>query len=142
MNTHQIIDVAYVTKRVNSDYYNKVNLPMPERPRNPSCDKRFTQYAHIADIKPDVYAQFQEAKRAYDLAKAEYDAALKAYNQESQRLEAEFWHDAAIACRVENHPKLGKLQHLAYEFGHSHGYATMWEYFSEMSDLLKDSSKN
>jgi hypothetical protein len=137
MNNNQTLTISEMNERVCNNYY-RCNTPVRVYPcNNPDKSSRWKNVT-MSQLSFADFQVYQVEKEKFTKALAEYEADLKEYQRENNRLEQEFWHDAAVACGVADHPKLGKLRCLAYEFGHSYGYGEMWRYFNEMAELLTD----
>ena len=67
----------------------------------------------------------------------EYTEYLKNYNKdEKDRYEA-FVNDLYDEFDVQNNPKKELLYAKAYEMGHSSGFSEIYNYFSELVDLIR-----
>jgi len=60
-----------------------------------------------------------------------------AYNKITSELEAQFRKDLEEEFGVINHPKASKLFSTAWNYGHSTGYAEVYNYYSSLVDLIK-----
>lgn len=67
-----------------------------------------------------------------------YQAARRAYNEEVARRRAEF---AEGLCKDEgldpNSTKVVRMFELAWNYGHSHGFSSVRDYFYDMADLVR-----
>lgn len=61
---------------------------------------------------------------------------MDAYREESRRLEQQFRRDAIEAAGLKDHPKAKAAYGLAWEYGHSAGYAEVYYYLLDLADLL------
>jgi hypothetical protein len=133
----QIVTIADMYDRVSTGYY-RCKVPICEYPRNDPDKSSLWQNVKMSDLTITDFDLYKAQKQAFQNDMARYEDSLSAYRREHDRLAEQFWHDAAIACGVANHPKLGSLRYIAYDFGHANGYGDMWRYFNEISVLLKD----
>ena len=114
----------------------------------------FTKYTSkiVVPSKPAMPADLRKTASmmsgpqiaALPTIKSEYEGALAAWNRavesrqyDDQRLYNEFRNDLAIENGMEYHPKKDKLFELAWEFGHSAGYAEVASYYERLVGLLK-----
>lgn len=123
------------------EYYQKVTLPWPSK----STFFRYNVFdgpnvlgtgLTEAQVKPlmKITPTAQCVKYTLD---DEYNAARKAFKDEETRLYNEFVQDAFEECGVTGHPKADKAMSIAWERVHSEGYASVYEFFEELSELLK-----
>lgn len=80
---------------------------------------------------PDGVQEIVEDKEAYN-------AALKVYRQEDQRLYAAFREEVLEENGILNHPKADKVFSMAWEDGHSSGYDEVACYVDKYTDLVRD----
>lgn len=59
------------------------------------------------------------------------------YQDCEQRKMDEFIHDLYEEFEVTDNPKVHKVYELAWEYGHSSGLSSVYNYFSELVDLIK-----
>ena len=67
-----------------------------------------------------------------------YDAAMKVYRAEDNRLFNQFKEDVLEENGLTNHPKAMKVFALAWEEGHSSGYENVAYYVDKYADLVRD----
>lgn len=123
------------------NYYATATLPWPSRsafvrynvfdgPNILSTGLPEAQVKQLMKINPT-------AQYATYVMDDKYNAARKAYKDEETRLFNEFVQDAFEECGVTNHPKADKAMSIAWEHAHSEGYASVYEFFEELCELLK-----
>ena len=66
-----------------------------------------------------------------------WKAARTAYNDRSNVLEHQFKLDLIAEFGLTNNPKAEKCFALAWNYGHSAGYSEVYNYFSELVELIK-----
>lgn len=69
---------------------------------------------------------------------AAFNAAKVAYSLETARLERQFKEDLFIELNIVGNPKADKLYSIAWQHGHSSGYAEVLSYAWDLVDLIKD----
>lgn len=68
----------------------------------------------------------------------DYRLRAQLYQAERFDLQDQFAADALEEVGLTGHPKAAKVYALAYEYGHSSGYADVYNYLVELSDLVRD----
>lgn len=68
---------------------------------------------------------------------AAYKEALHNYRREQSRIEELFQDCLYEEFGVVDNPKKDKCMSLAWSMGHSSGYNEVWNYFSELVELIK-----
>lgn len=116
-------------------YYRTVIAEYPDR-------YKFKQKL-VDDINntPMTAAQREAALARVDAAVTEwFKEAIKPYQEESGRLEQEFWDD----CREElgygdmlTPAGLSALEYYAYEKGHAHGFSSVYDELTSVVNLMK-----
>lgn len=72
------------------------------------------------------YSSFKKDKEAY-----------RAYYEREEQIFDLFWSDAFEYCGVsEGHPKSELAKSLAWSYGHSNGFSSVFEYFCDLSEFL------
>lgn len=66
-----------------------------------------------------------------------YKDSINEYRKKQQELITKFHDDLFQELGISNHPKRGKLYDLAWSYGHSEGFRSVFEYASELSELLE-----
>lgn len=61
---------------------------------------------------------------------------MDAYQKEIRRLDEMFRRDAIEQANLKDHPKAKAAYGLAWEYGHSAGYAEVYYYLLDLADLL------
>lgn len=110
------------TKIKNGDYENK--LPYPRKPNG----------GIVLNAKDT--AAFLKAFKAYDAALVDYHAAREAYIVENGQIYAQFKADVLAELGLTDHPKAEKLFGMAWDRGHSEGYASVLSVAEDYADLL------
>jgi hypothetical protein len=88
-------------------------------------------------------ADFKAARNKYNEAEGLaatglWQAKTKAYNDENNRLYAQFKKDLFAYLEITDHPKAEKLFALAWSHGHASGYSEVAVYADEFVELLRD----
>lgn len=78
----------------------------------------FSKYKNSKD-----YGEYQSTER-------------KGYYTEQARLEQLFYDDCAAFFGYENNPKRGQLESIAYTHGHLSGYSEVFNWLSELEELI------
>lgn len=68
--------------------------------------------------------------------KEDYAAGMKAYHEETWRLEAQLKTDLEQEFGTAGNPKADKLWAKAWEMGHSSGYSEVANYYSDLYELI------
>jgi hypothetical protein len=76
------------------------------------------------------------------LDEVSYNAHMKHYHEERQRLENEFREDLIDKYKMTNHPKANKLFDKAWEYGESSGLWEVEDYFMSIIELFQDNETN
>jgi len=79
---------------------------------------------------------YSDALILWEDSKAGYDEQMKIYRDESDKRSSEFINDLFEEFGVVGNPKADKCFSIAYEMGHSSGYQEVWNYFSELVELI------
>lgn len=69
-------------------------------------------------------------------SKEEFRKQAEIYRAEEKRLKEVFHDDLKKEAGTEGHPKESDLWHLAWEYGHAHGYSEIAIYYNELAILL------
>ena len=69
---------------------------------------------------------------------AQDPAMYREYQQEESRLVTQFKLDACKELGIEGHPKGCRAVELAWDYGHSSGLREVFNYLTDLSDLMKD----
>lgn len=86
-----------------------------------------------AEFKPIVEIMKTELAELEEKQKSLKDS----YYKESQEKQAEFKADLEEYFDIQNNPKKDKLYAKACELGHSYGYSEIYNYYSDLVDLIK-----
>ncbi len=126
------------------EYYEKPQLPYPKK-------EDYTTY-YVYDRGKVVWEGFHSNSKARDVATRAYpnaviqkvvnEEAYKAhkiqYGEEVHKLQEEFINDLFREFGVEDNSKRETAYALAYEYGHASGYSEVYNYFSDLVNLIKD----
>lgn len=110
----------------------KNSLPWPSRNQiyklmnKPSKDLTAEELNRIVTYKKDQ-----------ETIEQEYRDARLLYNSEEARLDRLFFDDLAAEFGVTGHPKLAKLERLAWDHGHASGLNEVASYYSDYVELIK-----
>ena len=108
-----------------SKYQNKMTYPV--RPKKPLLSRDHTSE------DAELYASYL---KNWEKEMVEWDEKLQAYNKETNRLMAEFKHDALDDVGLLNHPKADKIYAKAWEDGHASGLYSVYQELCELAELF------
>lgn len=121
MNTYQ--------KFLAGEYTNKATYP--SKPAEPAVLRK-----RAKELTDDEVATLGEVSRAYDEAKATYEADRRNYGTESGRLTTLLQADLEAEYGVTGHPKANLLWEKAYDRGHSAGMGEVINVWTDLVDLI------
>lgn len=107
-------------------------LEYPTRPKEPAVLRKA-----VKELSDDELQAAIEEREAYRAALDANIAARAAYNSEENRLHAQFRADLEVEYEVVGHPKADKLFAMAWEEGHSSGFAEVALRYDELVGLIK-----
>lgn len=110
----------------------KNTLEYPARPTEPSVLRK-----RAKDLTSEELASLAEITRAYDDAKAAYEADRRAYGAESGRLNALLQADLEAEYGVTGHPKAELLWSKAYDRGHGSGMGDVINVWTDLVELIQ-----
>lgn len=87
--------------------------------------------------KSDLKKEYPNAVIQEVLDEVAYNALRDVYNNEKNKLEAEFVNDLFEMYGVSDNPKRGAAYAIAYEYGHAYGFSEVDSYFSNIITLIK-----
>lgn len=121
--------MTVVIKIENGEYKSKVKYPS----RVNEKEVRSKVYESFVG----TYAQIEEeAKKQIAIAIEKNHAEMNAYRKSEDDGLKQFKEDLAEEFGVSSHPKKDKLYSLAWEYGHSSGLMEVYNYYSELVELL------
>ena len=107
--------------------------PYPTKPVEPAVLRK-----RARELTNDELTSLAEVTRAYDDAKAAYDAARREHGAESGRLTALLQADLEAEYGVTGHPKAELLWSKAYDRGHSSGMGEVISVWVDLVELIQD----
>jgi len=108
------------------DYKN--TTAYPTKPKKP--------YLHKDHSSCDVLKYFEKLKE-YESVMVEYAKGINIYQKKIDELYQKFMQDMFNEFGVSDNPKRGLLFSKAWEQGHSEGYESVYDSFSDMVDLIR-----
>lgn len=118
----------------NLSYYETPSIEYPKNmPSKAGVKKELaeTTVGTLKEIEEIIEAEYQKRY-------SEYMALRKKYNEELAELYQEFLKDLAEENGLTDHPKLEKLESMAYYRGHSGGLQEIRCVYEELMELIKD----
>lgn len=104
------------------------HLEYPDRPQKPILGRNPT----AAEAR-----EYATKLEEYENGMPAYRAAQDAYGQETQRLQAMFFQDAAEELGYEKNTKRSKLEGIAWQMGHSSGLSEVYGHLQDLCELIK-----
>jgi flagellar biosynthesis/type III secretory pathway protein FliH len=124
------------------NYYREISVSIPKQ------DDYMTIYYYrkgvMVGIKRQFDDDFQPPKNCVEekvLDEVSYNAHLKHYYEEQERLKNEFRQDLITEYNISNHPKANKIFNKAWELGYSNGYEEVEYFFQDLVELFRDDPK-
>lgn len=120
-------------------YYQATSVSMPKK------DDYMTIYYYRKGVMVGMKRQFDDDFKAPKncveekvLDEVSYNAHLKHYYEEQDKLKNEFREDLIAEYGMSNHLKANKIFDKAWELGHSKGLEQVEYYFQDFVDLFQD----
>jgi phosphomannomutase len=113
---------------MNFDDY-KNTMPYPAKLKKP--------YLPIRHSSSNVM-EYALALKNYELAMAEYNNERDIYHKKDVDLYKKFMQDMFNELGIADNPKRDRLFSIAWDLGHSAGYSEVYNYASELVDLIRD----
>ncbi len=113
---------------MNFDYY-KNTMPYPSKPNKP--------HLNISHTSQDVQ-QYAFALKQWESEMEIYRKEVDAYHKTDADLYVKFMQDMFNELDIAKNPKRDRLFSIAWDLGHSAGYSEVYNYASELVDLIRD----
>ena len=109
----------------------------PDLPKYPNHPKKYRHMINSRSTDAQIAAA-RELDSNYDVAEAQYKIDLAAYRDTMNKLEEDFWTKLETYYNVLtlSEAKRLTLRRLAYEYGHSAGYAEIVNYYDDLVELV------
>lgn len=122
------------------EYYNgadiqKPELNYPKKPARPNIKPNASSQEIMAYAGLVKEYEGKLAQHALDVAA--YNEARKPYNKMISDRAEEFKKDLFEECGVTDNPKADNAYSIAYEYGHSSGFAEIATHFFNIVELIK-----
>jgi hypothetical protein len=123
------------------DYYTSNPVPYPRK----QCFKRYNVFDRdkvlgLGLTQDEMGKMIEEHPNAtvssYDLDE-EFKSQMKAYRDGELALLEEFKADLFEEFGVTGNPKADKAYHIAWEHGHSSGFSEIYNFFSDLVELIQ-----
>lgn len=118
----------------------KSQIEVPKLPSKPSAPKLEPYCPNVDDLEAHKREidQYKVDIDEYIKDRAEYDNAMAARASDEVNLQNQFWEDAFKECRIsKDHPLAEGAKHLAWENGHSAGYAEVMCHLRDIARLIE-----
>ena len=124
------------------DIYDKIKAgeydlpPRPKRPKSVCVNGHYfaTTHSGTPNFCPVCGVPVKEQ---YEKETDRYYKEMKKYNRKVVEIRKNFKKDALTYCGLINHPKAERAFEMAWERGHSSGYAEVVHELEELADLLE-----
>ena len=110
----------------------KTKLKYPEKVEIPAILTK-----KVCDLARDEIRQIDTAMLQHEMAKEKYNAAVKAYHDDENRLMAIFQNDLEVEYGTVGNHRAGVLFGKAWELGHAHGLDQVHCHYADLVDLIR-----
>ena len=116
-----------ILENINNKYYITPYHDYPTRPSKPKGNVNSVSEAEI----------FIQKMKDYEEQIENYKSQLDLYHKDLNYLYKEFHEDLKREFGTENNPKEERLYEIAYSNGHSSGFYSVYNWYSELVELIE-----
>jgi len=114
-----------------NNYYERLKaIKYPDKPKRPTSPS-------ITSSTPEAFHQFGDELEAYNIARTAWLLKHREVTINEGNIYDEFKLEVFKELGIENNPKKELLYSKAWELGHSSGFSEIWNYATDLVELIK-----